>query len=326
MEKTSSHKPKVGISSCILGNAVRYDGQHARTDWAAKVMSEHFEWLPVCPELGAGLGLPRETIRLVDDGASVRLKGTRSGDDHTESMNQFSRLFLRWFAEQKPHGFILKAKSPSCGFSRIKVHESKGERPKSSSGLFAAALMEAMPELPIEEDGRLNDPALRANFVERVHAYQEFQTRVHQQPTVANLMAFHSDHKLALMARDPEASKELGRLVASARPAQIKENLFEYSRAFSKIMQKLPSAGKHANVLEHLMGYVKGKLSHEEKQELLEYIRDFQKFLVPLSVPLTLLRHHLRKAAHPWVERQSYLRPYPGKLLIHQEISQARRS
>lgn len=324
MSTSANQKPRVGISSCIIGDTVRYNGQHASSDWGRKVLSNHFQWIPVCPEVGAGMGIPRETVRVVKENGALRIKGSRSANDHTKAFDSFVKAFLLGFKAQNPHGFLLKSKSPSCGMTRIPVYDNAGKKVEKARGLFAQALMAEMPMLPVEEDGRLNDAALRANFIERVYAYQAFSTEVEVEPSVAKLITFHSDHKLALMARDPNKAKVLGQLVAKAKKATIQQDVLNYASQFSEIMKRLPSVGRHANVMEHLMGYVKHKLNSDEKRELIRLIRQFQQFLVPLSVPLTLLRHHLKKASHPWVTNQSYLKTYPGDFLMHQMISQGR--
>jgi len=320
MYKTTDTKPRVGISSCLVGMPARYTGGHAGSTWFLKAMSEHFSFQPVCPEIGAGLGVPREPVRLVMTDGVQRLVGRQSGSDYTKTMAGFAAAFLEGFKASQPHGFILKKKSPSCGLSKIPVYGADGKRVATGAGLFAALVTQTMPALPVEDEGRLNDPGLRANFIERVFAYRDWQTQVMARQSVGNLLTFHTSQKLALMARSPKWARELGRLVANAKSGHLGDTLKTYETLFTKTMKIVPSSGKHANVLQHLMGYLKHDLDRDEKVEVLDLISKFQRCHVPLSVPLTLLRHHLRKLAHPWVETQSYLKKYPENLMLHQAI------
>ena len=313
-------KPRVGISSCLMGMPARYTGGHASNTWFLTAMASHFQLLPVCPEIGAGMGVPREPVRLVMKEGTQRVIGRQTGTDHTEALEAFSSVFLQGFGASIPHGFILKKKSPSCGLSRIPIYEASGKKQSDGSGVFAAMLTQAMPLLPVEEEGRLNDAGLRTNFIERVYAYRDWHQQVMAAPTAGKLVAFQTRQKLALMARSPKQARRLGQLVAGAKRDNLPETLEAYAALFFETMRVIPSAGKHANVLQHLLGYLKHDLDHTEKREVLGLISQFQRCLVPLSVPLTLLRHHLRKLAHPWVETQTYLQPYPESFLMHQAI------
>lgn len=325
MLKAQNDKPRVGISSCLYGASVRFNGNQVRSQWEDSNVAQFFELIPVCPEVGAGLGIPREPVSLKEINGEIRMIGTQSGNDVTTALMDFTQAFLAGFQASQPHGFIFRKKSPSCGLGNISITQTDGKFVGKGAGLFAAALQKAMPYLPVEEDGRLHDAALRDNFFERVYAYQDFLRTFSTTPSVALLMDFHGRHKMALMARDVLGTRALGRMVAAAKQRPMKEVLDAYLNRFSEIMKILPSVGKHANVLEHLMGYVKKHINSAEKRELLGLIRQFQKYLVPLSVPLTLLRHHLRKISNPWIEGQSYLWQYPSYLRLHQVISKPSR-
>jgi uncharacterized protein YbgA (DUF1722 family)/uncharacterized protein YbbK (DUF523 family) len=311
---------RIGVSSCLLGNNVRYDGGHKRDAFVRDALGSHVTFVPVCPEVEVGMGTPRESVRLVRLGERVHLRGVRSGTDHTDAMERWA---ARRAAELEPLelcGFVLKKDSPSCGMERVRVYGAKGVPARDGRGLFAEALLARMPLLPVEEEGRLNDPPLRENFVERVFAYRRLRALLAGRWTVGDLVRFHTAEKLLLLAHQPAAYQARGRLVARAKGTPRAELARSYAEGYMTALKALATRGKNANVLQHMAGYFKDRLPPSEKAELQEAIADHRRGLVPLVVPLTLLRHLVRRLGAPWLEGQSYLEPHPKELMLRNHV------
>ncbi len=265
-----------------------------------------------------GLGVPRETLRLEGPSEDPRLVASGSRQDYTEAMKGWARSRLRELASLGLHGYILKKNSPSCGLLRVKVYGASGPPAAKGRGIFARELTTRFPLLPVEEEGRLQDPRLRGNFIECIFAYYRWTRLLENSPTSEGLLTFHTAHKLTLMAHSPQAQRQLGRLVAQAGRRPLGEVLEEYGQRFMAALNLLPTPGKHVHVLQHLMGFLKKHLDRQDQAELLEAIGGYRKGLLPLSAPITLLRHHLRRHPVPdWVHRQVYLNPDPKELLLH---------
>lgn len=313
---------RVGVSTCLLGERVRYDGGHKHDRYVTGVLGQYVdEWVPVCPEVESGLPIPRESMRLVGDPENPRLIMPRSGTDQTERMLTFTAGKLGEFATQQLNGFIFKKNSPSSGAFRVKVYDKNGVPNASGSGLFAGAFMKRFPYLPVEEEGRLHDLPLRENFIERLFAHARWTCLLNDDPTPGGLVTFHSSVKLALMAHSPAHYQELGRLVAKAGTMPWEELVAAYYAGYMTGMSKLATRGRHVNVLQHLMGYLKDDLASEDKQELLGLFEDYREGLVPLIVPITLLKHHLARHDVPdWVHIQTYLNPYPKELMLRNHV------
>lgn len=314
-------KLRLGVSACLLGQEVRYDGQHKRDAFVVDVLGELVEWVPVCPEVEVGMGVPREPVRLVGGPEAPRLVAERSGDDHTDAMRRWARGRVEELAALDLGGFVLKKDSPSCGLERVRVHPARGGPPRrAGSGLFARALVERMPLLPVEEEGRLLDPALRESFVERIFAYARWRSARARGMRRGDLVAFHAAHKLSLMAHSPAAYRALGALVGSLSKGPIGKRVEEYGRGFMQALRVPATRGRHANVLLHMLGYFRGLLPPADREELAEAVADFARGLVPLVVPLTLFRHHVRhhRGAHgiAWLAGQTYLDPDPEELML----------
>jgi uncharacterized protein YbgA (DUF1722 family)/uncharacterized protein YbbK (DUF523 family) len=310
---------RIGASACLLGSNVRYDGGHKKDAFVTGALARFVTLVAACPEVEVGMGTPRESVRLVRIGQDVRMIGHRSGTDHTEAMRRWAEGRVRELEAEDLCGFVLKKDSPSCGMERVKVY-SKGAGTRNGRGLFARTLMERMPLLPVEEEGRLNDPRLRENFVERVFAYRRLKDLFAARWTVGDLVRFHTAEKLLLLAHDPAAYRELGRLVAAAKARSRPEVARGYGEAYMRALAKLATPGKHANVLQHMAGYFKDLLPAEEKQELHGAIGDFRRGLVPLVVPLTLLGHHVRRHRVAYLEGQTYLQPHPKELMLRNHV------
>jgi uncharacterized protein YbgA (DUF1722 family) len=267
-----------------------------------------------------GLGTPRETIRLERHGDGVRFVMPKSGTDHTEAMRSYAARRVAELEKQDLSGYVLKKDSPSCGMERVRIYDRGGVPARTGRGLFAEALIERFPELPVEEEGRLGDARLRENFVERVFAYRRLRSFFRPRWTVGGLVAFHTAHKLLLMAHSPEAYRSLGRVVASAKAADREALRARYSSAFMKAMGVIATPGRHANVLHHMLGHFSDALDAAERAEVLGLIEDHRKGLVPLVVPLTLVRHHARRLKVSYLLGQAYLDPHPKELMLRNHV------
>ncbi|MDH5512690.1 MAG: DUF523 and DUF1722 domain-containing protein [Gammaproteobacteria bacterium] len=316
-KSTVAHGTKIrlGISSCLLGQKVRFDGNHKHDSFLTGTLGEYFEWVPVCPEVAIGLGIPRPPIRLVGSPGSPRAVGVKDDTlDVTDRLASYGRQQSRQLDDLC--GYVFKSKSPSCGMERVKIYQRAGIPAKSGRGIYAEAFLSAQPWLPAEEEGRLSDPRLRENFIERVFVYRRWQEHTAHGLTAARLVEFHTRHKLALMAHDVEAYRALGRLVAQAGRRNLKETGQEYLARLMQALQRLATPARHANVQMHLMGYLKKHLDSDDKAELLGMIHAFRRGEVPFAGPLTLLRHHFRRHPDPYIAAQTYLNPDSRELLL----------
>jgi uncharacterized protein YbgA (DUF1722 family)/uncharacterized protein YbbK (DUF523 family) len=311
---------RIGISSCLLGEQVRFDGGHKHDRFLTNTLGQYFEWVPVCPEVELGLGVPRETIRLVQIDGGVGLVMQKSGRDLTEEMRDYARARVRQLAKEDLGGYILKSDSPSCGMLRVRVYAPSGMPTRNGTGSFARELLEYYPDLPIEEEGRLCDPHLRENWIERVFAYRRLRTLWETRWTLKDLVSFHTAHKLVLLAHSPKAFKELGQLVAGARGVTRQELKRRYQIEFMAALKILATRGRQANVLQHMAGYFKKQLDEASRRELLDYIEDYRKGYLPLIVPVTLLKHYVRRFGEPYLEGQIYLNPHPKELALRNHV------
>jgi len=311
---------RIGVSSCLLGREVRYDGGHKRDAFLVESFGQHVEWVPVCPEVELGLGIPRPTLRLERHGEDVRLVTPKSGDDHTDAMRTYARKRVAALTHDELCGYVLKKDSPSCGMERVKVYGAHPVPSKSGRGLFAEALMARNPNMPVEEEGRLNDPALRENFVERVFAYRRVRSLFAGRWTLGELVAFHTAHKLQLMAHSPKTYQQLGRFVATAKKVARAEVGARYESRFMQGLTVLATRPRHTNVLQHIAGYFKKFLDDESKRELQSVIEDYRRGLVPLVVPLTLIRHYVRRFDVAYLRGQVYLEPHPKELMLRNHV------
>jgi uncharacterized protein YbgA (DUF1722 family)/uncharacterized protein YbbK (DUF523 family) len=308
---------RIGISSCLLGNQVRYDGGHQLDPFITGTLGRFFEFVPVCPEADCGLGVPRETMRLEGDPATPRLMTTRTHIDHSERMLSWSRGKVAELEALGLLGFIFKAKSPSSGMERVKVYPATpGALPKRVGvGLFARVFMEHFPLLPVEDEGRLHDLALRENFIERIFALCRWRA-TKALPTVKGLIAFHSCHKLQIMAHSVQHYREMGRLVARTEAKTITLLFAEYEAMLMAALKLAPTVKKQVNVLHHLLGYFKKVLTPAEKEEMLTLIDHFRQGLLPVIVPITLLNHYVGKYGQEYLAQQTYLHPHPLELQL----------
>jgi uncharacterized protein YbgA (DUF1722 family)/uncharacterized protein YbbK (DUF523 family) len=313
-------RPRIGISACLLGDEVRFDGGHKRDPFLAVTLSPHVEWVKVCPEVEVGMGTPREALRLVRaaDGG-VRMLTTRTGVDHTDAMNTWSRRRLRALAGEQLAGYVLKKSSPSCGMERVKVYSASGMPDPSGRGLFAGALLSHFPNLPVEEEGRLSDPRLRENFIERVFAYQRLRRFFAGRWTPGSLVAFHTAHKMSLLSHSTVAYRALGQLVAR-QPSSRAALRDEYEQGFMAALSVLATTRRHTNVLMHMAGHLKKLLDKASKAELVTCLEEYRLGFVPLIVPITLLRHYVRLHHVAYLAGQTYLEPHPRELMLRNHV------
>lgn len=309
-------KISIGISSCLLGERVRYDGGHKLDHYLTDTLGRFVEWVPVCPEVEAGLPVPREAMRLEGDPEAPRLVTRKTKVDHTDMMKTWIRGRIKALQRADLCGFVFKSGSPSSGMQGVKVYDPSGESIRMGRGMFAGAFMDAFPHIPVEDDGRLHDPNLRENFIERVFAFKRWKDTVNKGRTRGNLVAFHSAHKLQLMAHSPKHLRDLGRIVADAKQYTPAELYNKYFPVFMDALKLQTTVKKNANVLRHIMGYFKKHLSKEEKAELLDIINTYHKGLIPLIVPITLLNHYVMKYKEPHLKKQHYLNPNPVELML----------
>jgi len=311
---------RLGISACLLGEPVRFDGGHKRDPFLVETLGRFVEWVQVCPEVECGLDAPRESMRLVRADEQIRLVTNKTVTDHTTRMSSYARRRAVELADDDLCGFVFKKDSPTCGVHRVKVYETGGIPAKSGRGLFAAAMVRRFPMLPIEEEGRLNDPRLRENFVERIFAYRRLTTLFEGRWSMRDVVRFHTAHKLTLMAHKQVAYQQLGRLVASGKAMPRREFQDRYSSEFMTALSAMATPRRQSNVLQHMLGYFKQALDRDDRAELLGLIEDHAAGRVPLVVPLTLFAHHIRRCGVSYLAEQIYLRPHPVELMLRNHV------
>jgi len=344
---------RIGVSACLLGREVRFDGQHKRDSFLVDELGPFVEFVPVCPEVEVGMTIPRETLRLVRIGgqrsrdtrqrppapgpegepssswavsSDTRLIAPRSGEDWTARMTTYADRRVKLLAEENLSGYVLKKDSPSCGLLRVKRYDDPADANASpradrdGQGLFAARLRRTFPHLPIEEEGRLCDPGLRENFIERIFAYQRLRTLWHGRWTMGALVKFHTSHKMALLAHDEPAYRRLGRLVGIGKALPRQELRDRYQDGFMAAMSRLATPGRHANVLTHMLGHFSDRITAPARREILAVIEDHRRELLPLIVPLTLVRHYVRLLEVTYLADQTYLDPHPKELMLRNRV------
>lgn len=315
MNGEGDKKIRIGISSCLLGNKVRFDGGHKHDRYITLTLGQYFEFVPVCPEVECGLSIPREAMRLVGDPDSPRLVTNKTGVDHTERMVKYSLQKVKALEQEGLRGFIFKSRSPSSGMERVKVYDDNTVPRPLGVGLFAKAFMNNFPLLPVEEEGRLHDIVLRENFIEAVFVYERWRDCLHQ-GSAGSVVTFHTQHKLLLMAHSEKLYRQLGKLVAQAGVLEKDQLFSQYQEGLMAAMKLKPTTKKHINVLQHILGYFKKFLTSEEKQEMLERIEEFRHHYIPLIVPVTLFNHFARKYQVEYLIDQYYLKPHPIELKL----------
>jgi uncharacterized protein YbgA (DUF1722 family)/uncharacterized protein YbbK (DUF523 family) len=311
---------RIGVSACLLGQNVRYDGGHKHDRFITDTLGQYVEFVPVCPEVECGLGIPRESMRLVGDIASPRLITIRTQVDHTERMLTWARKRVTELEKEDLYGFIFKSDSPSSGMERVKVYGKTGMPEKKGVGLFAKAFMDHFPRIPVEEEGRLQDPNLRENFIEGIFTLRRWRAFLEGKPGLGGLVEFHTQNKLLLLAHSEKHYREMGKLVAAGKSVSRETLWKQYEGLLLDALRLKTSVKKNANILYHLMGYFKKDLSGDEKQELLEILDQYRAGHIPLIVPVILINHYVRKYREPYLAMQTYLNPHPLELRLRNHV------
>ena len=313
-------KFRIGISSCLLGNEVRWNSGHKLDKYLAHTLGQFVEYVPVCPEVEAGFGVPRESFRLVGVPDSPRLVTFKSKTDHTDRMLTWAQKRVRELEKEELCGFIFKSDSPSSGMIRVKVYNEKGMPHKIGIGMFARAFMEHFPLIPVEDDGRLNDPIIRENFILQIFTMKRWRDNLARKRGIGSLVDFHTRNKLLMLSHSPKHYRLMGKLVAEGKKMPLGDLYDQYQLLLMEALRLKTTIRKNINVLQHLMGYFKKQLSGDEKQELLEAFDQYRSEYVPLIVPITLINHYVRKYDQPYLKQQTYLNPHPLELKLRTHV------
>jgi uncharacterized protein YbgA (DUF1722 family)/uncharacterized protein YbbK (DUF523 family) len=310
---------RIGVSSCVIGEEVRWNGGHSRQRYLTDMLGPFVEYVPVCPEVEVGMGVPRPTVRLVREGDDLRMIDPKNEVDWTSSMRRLSRTRSSELADAGLHGFVLKKDSPTCGVFRVRIYTDSGVE-RNGQGLFATALIQRMPHLPVEEEGRLNDARIRENFVERIFAYRRLKDLFRPRWTVGDVVAFHTREKLLLRAHDERGYRELGKLVAGAKSVPRAAFAGDYADRFMEIMKRPATVAKHVNVLQHMLAFLRWQDDDVGRAEMHTAIADYRAGLVPLVVPVTLIQHLARRHDQQILLDSSYLSPHPKELMLRNHV------
>jgi len=311
---------KLGVSACLLGQNVRYNGGHSRDPFITDTLSQYVEFFPVCPEVECGLPVPREAMRLVGDPESPRLITSNTRQDYTEQMRNWCSQRVRELEDLNLYGFIFKKGSPSSGMERVKVYSEHGMPSNRGIGMFARAFMAHFPLLPVEEDGRLNDPKLRENFIEAIFVLKRWREALEPRPTRRAFVEFHTRHKLLLMSHSPQHMRQMGKMIAEIKSHSLDDFRAQYERVLMDTLILKTTRRKNTDVLFHVMGFFKKQIGPDEKRELVETIENYRKGHIPLIVPVTLMSHYVRKYDEPYLKDQFFLHPHPLELQLRNHV------
>ncbi len=307
---------KLGISSCLLGQKFRYDGEHKLDPFLTYTVGQHVEYVPVCPEVECGFGIPREALRLAGDPESPRLITTSTHKDFTERMARWAKKRITELEKADLWGFIFKSKSPSCGMERVTVYNERGMPVKKGSGIFVRIFMKHFPLIPVEGEDHLHDPKLRGNFIERIFIQKRWREVLAKKWSIENIAEFHAEHELLILSHSERHFRSIGKIVVSGNELPIKELYEKYEAQLMEALKLKTTPRKNTHVLQHLMGYFKKQLSADERQELVGVIHQYREGYVPLIVPITLVNHYARKYKQPYLGKQTYLQPHPIALQL----------
>ena len=311
---------KIGISACLMGESVRWNGGHARDRYLTDILGLYVDYVPVCPEVECGMGVPRETLRLVGDPDNPSIVTSKTNIDHTVRMTEWARRRVKALEKEDLCGFVFKKNSPSSGLFNVPVKNFKGMPQKKGQGIFAKEFTLYFPLVPVEEEGRLHDPKLREMFIEQIFSLKRWRKTLARKKSMGNLVDFHTRHKLLMMSHSPRHSRMMGKLVAEGKGMPAKDLFDQYENLLMEALRLKTTLKKNINVLQHIMGYFKRDLSADEKQELLEIIEQYRKEHVPLIVPVTILNHYVRKFKQPYLAHQVYLNPHPIALKLRNHV------
>ena len=315
-----NEKIKLGVSACLMGEQVRWNGGHARDRYLTDILGQYVEYVPVCPEVECGMGVPRETLRLVGDPDNPNLVTSKTNIDHTRRMTDWARKRVRELETENLCGFVFKKNSPSSGLFRVPVKNFKGMPQKKGQGIFARVFTESFPLIPVEEEGRLHDAKLRETFIEQIFTLMRWRETLSKKKRMGSLIDFHTRHKLLVMSHSPDISRMMGKLVAEGKALVIDDLFAQYEALLMEALRLKTTLKKNVNVIQHIMGYFKKQLSPDEKQELIEIIDQYRKEHVPLIVPVTLLNHYVRKYGQTYLAQQVYLNPHPIALKLRNHV------
>ena len=313
-------KVRIGVSSCLLGNPVRWNAGHKLDRYLTNILGQFVEYVPVCPEVEAGFGVPRESVRLVGDPEDPRMITFKSKKDLTDQMKRWAKKRVKELEKEDLCGFIFKSDSPSSGMIRVKVYSEKGMPRKVGVGMFARAFMDHFPRIPCEDDGRLRNAAIRENFIERLFSLKRWRDIASASPKMGKLVDYHSRNKLLLLSHSQKHYRLMGKLVANEKKLPPRKLFDQYEQLLLEALELKTTVKKNQNVLLHLMGYFKKQLTPDEKQELLEIFDQYRSGYVPLLVPLTLINHYVRKYDQPYLKIQTYLNPHPVELKLRTSV------
>ena len=314
-DEQTANTIKIGVSACLLGREVRFDGGHKRSRFVTDTLASHFEFVAFCPEVAIGMGTPRQPIRLVGDVRNPEAVGVKDqGLNVSQPLRDYGKKTAGNIHELS--GFILKKDSPSCGMERVKVYNGKGMPERSGTGLFAREIMEAHPLLPVEEEGRLNDAELRDNFVTRVYVYARWKALIESGLSKATLLGFHAGHKYLVMSHSTVMYRQLGQMLSDLTRASLVEIADSYIAVLMQTLSKPATRKRHTNVMQHLLGYLKNSLDSAHRSDMNQTIDAYRRGEFPLVVPIRLLQHHFSIHPHPYIEKQVYLNPHPQALLL----------
>lgn len=311
---------RLGISTCLLGENVRYDGGHKLDRFLMDTLGQYVDYFPVCPEVECGLPIPRESMHLKGDPSSPRLVTSRTHKDHTAQMVKWAKKRVKELEREDLCGFIFKSNSPSSGMERVRVYNEKGMPEKKGVGMFAGIFMDHFPLVPVEEEGRLHDPILRENFIERIFTQKRWREILNEKRGVGRLVDFHTRHKLLVLSHSQKIYRMMGKLVAGGKGVPLIDLYGQYETLLMEALKLKTTTSKNTNVLQHMMGYFKRQLSPDEKQELLEVIKQYRQGFIPLIVPITLINHYVRKYEEPYLSKQVYLNPHPIELKLRNHV------
>jgi len=310
----------IGVSKCLIGEKVRYDGNHARNSFVADTLNKWVEFTPVCPEADLGMGIPRPTIRLEKQKNDIKLICPSTNKDYSKQMNNYGLKKVKEFKKNELDGYIFKRSSPSCGINKLKVFRDDGSIERTGIGFFAKNILEQFPNLPIEDEGRLSDPQLRENFIERIFCHNRWRNLKNKGLTIKRLVEFHTVHKLLLRAHNETAYRRLGKIVGSAKTISNKELFKSYEDEFYKALLKKTTKKNHANVLYHALGYLKKQLNLDEKQRLIDVIEEYRTGILPLIVPLSLFNYQIMLHDIKYLKSQLYFNPHPKELNLKNHV------
>lgn len=312
-----TEKIRIGVSSCLIGEKVRWNGDHKQDRYVREILSRYFEYIPVCPEVEVGMGVPRETVALYGDPEKPSMISKKTQTDWTKPMEKYIKSRINTLSADDLCGYIFKSKSPSCGMGRVPLYSEFGShKVKHGPGMFANAFINSFPLVPTEEEGRLNDPRIRENFIVRVFSFKRFNLLLNEKFSLGQWVKFHTQHKFLLLAHSRKHYDELGELVAHSKTIKPSELKKKYGELFMEALTSKSTPKKNTDVLLHMMGFLKKLLTKIEKEDILSTIEDYRSEILPLIVPVTLIRHQVKKHNIEYLHDQVYLNPHPKELML----------